>query len=130
MSRIAKCSACIRKCPSNSPKLIPGLQTVDRSEVVFITSKASNFRYVWLVRSSPKHYEHHYVTNRLKCETLRKNGISAPFFYGAGMRIERGIFSESFCNEVHECTRSPRQHPICRVHKVNGHGWSVVFNEQ
>ena len=35
--------------------------------------------------------EHHYVTNRLKCETLQKNGISAPFLYGAGLRIERRI---------------------------------------
>ena len=71
------------------------------------------------------------------CDELRlRNNVctqrvwSASCLFGAGLRIERGIFSESFCNEVHERTRSPRQHPICGVHKVNGYGWSVVFNEQ
>ena len=71
------------------------------------------------------------VSNELK----RHNNVciqrvlSASFPFSAGLRIERGIFSKSFCNKIHERTRSPRQHPICSVHEVNRHGRSVVFNQ-
>ncbi len=54
----------------------------------------------------------------------------APFFYGAGLRVERRIASKRLCDEVHEHTRSPRQQPVCRIHKVDRHGWSVMFNQQ